>query len=462
MRDVFVTLLILVPLLFTFTRPWLGVALYAFVSVGVPQKMTWGFALQMPFAQIVALVILLAWLFSQEPKRFPLHSLTVAMLALCVSMTVSTSFALFPEGSWEKWGLIMKAMFMIFVSIAIIQEKKHIEWLIAALVCTVGFYGVKGGLWTIMTGGGQRVYGPPGGFISENNHLALALVMTIPLMHYFYVRIEHPWAKRASLLAMILCVAAVLGSHSRGALLAVSAMGLMLWWQSKQKIVLLVAIVLLIPLLLSVMPEHWWARMQTISTYQEDSSAMSRLESWETMFNIAKDRPWTGGGYRIDTKWIYQIYAPNPDARAFVAHSIYFSMMGEHGFLGLAIFLIIGWLGFRTAGRITRLTASIPEWRWANDLARMIKVSLVGFAVGGAFLNMAYFEMTYFLMVALIAMDNLVKRELPSWSSADVQLRAMESGKRRLSKDLQMLAMKNRLTQSDADVRATASNGRIQ
>lgn len=461
MRDIVISLFIFGAILFTFKRPALGLALYVLVSVGVPHRLAYGFAAQIPFAQITALVTLLAWLFSKEPKRFSWHSLTIAMLAFCISMTISTVFAFLPEASWEKWETVMKIMLMVFAGIAIVQEKQHIEWLIAALVCTVGFYGVKGGLWTILTGGGGRVYGPPSGFISDNNHLALALVMTIPLMYYFYVRIEHPWVKRAGLFAMILCVASILGSHSRGALLAISAMGLMLWWKSKQKFVFLLVLILLVPLLLSAMPEEWWARMHTISTYEQDSSAMSRLYAWETMFNLAKDRPWTGGGYRVDADWIYQIYAPDPEGGVFVAHSIYFAVMGEHGFFGLAIFLSIGLLAFRTAGKIIRLTESLPELRWANDLVRMIKVSLVGLAVGGAFLSMAYFEMTYFLIVALIAMDNLVQRELQTKSSANHHA-VIEPRKLALTQDFPTPTTKGQLARSGTAVRTPQPDSSIR
>lgn len=410
MRDIFVTLLILGPLLFAFSRPWLGVALYVFVSVGVPHQMTWGFAATLPFAQVVAIVTLLALVFSHEPKRFPITGLTVTMLAFFAWMTVTTLFALEPQPSWEKWYLVFKIMFMVFVALVVVQEQKHIECLVGALVLTIGFYGVKGGAWTLITGGGGRVYGPPGGFISENNTLALAVVMTIPLVYYFYMRVDHRWVKRGLLLMMILCSASALGSFSRGALLAISAMGVMLWWKSKQKVALAVGMVLLIPLLLLVMPAQWGERMGTIQTYEQDNSAMTRLMAWETMFSIAKHRP-LGGGFSIASEWIYKMYSPYPDMGSPVAHSIYFAVLGEHGFMGLFLFLMTGWLSLRTADRIVNATRSIPDLRWANDLARMIKVSLVGFAVGGAFLSMQYFEMPYFLMVALTAMRILVERE---------------------------------------------------
>ena len=71
--------------------------------------------------------------------------------------------------------------------------------------------------------------------------------------------------------------------------------------------------------------------------------------------------------------------------------------MGEHGFIGLALFLLLLWLAFRNGTWIKKNAASREDLRWAADLGAMVQVSLVGYAVGGAFLGMAYFDLYYHL-----------------------------------------------------------------
>lgn len=146
------------------------------------------------------------------------------------------------------------------------------------------------------------------------------------------------------------------------------------------------------------MPEEWEARMRTIQTYQEDASAQSRLQVWTMLANLALDRPWLGGGFLPYQAWIYEKY--NPDYTiAMAAHSIYFQVLGEHGFVGLALFLGFWALAWRTCSRLERMSSGEPDLRWAYWLSRMTKVSLAGYFVGGAFLNLAYWDMPYYLFV---------------------------------------------------------------
>ncbi len=130
---------------------------------------------------------------------------------------------------------------------------------------------------------------------------------------------------------------------------------------------------------------------------------MGRINAWGWRYNVALDRP-LGGGFEMGTTSVFARYTPDPTipviARA--AHSIYFQMLGEHGFLGLALFLLLWILVWRDASWIIRQSRNQKELRWASDLARMIQVSLVGYFVGGAFLSLAYYDVPYNLLVALV------------------------------------------------------------
>src|SRR3954464_4712969 len=134
------------------------------------------------------------------------------------------------------------------------------------------------------------------------------------------------------------------------------------------------------------MPESWTARMHTIETYEQDSSAMGRIIAWETAYNIAKDRFPIAGGLEWQSPETSQKYSPMPSLEL-VAHSIYFQVMGSEGFIGLVFFLIFWVLVWRQCGWIRRKTRDHPELRWAFSLASMCQASLVGYAVGGAFLD---------------------------------------------------------------------------
>jgi probable O-glycosylation ligase (exosortase A-associated) len=326
-------------------------------------------------------------------------------------MNVTTVFSLYPDDAYLQWNKVMKIMLMTFVTFMLIKTKEHVQLLIWIIVISLGYYGVKGGIFTIKGGGVDMVWGPEGTFIGGNNELALALIMTIPLMHYLQTIVQKPWARHAFTVAMLLCAVAALGSYSRGALLAIAAMGMFLWLKSRQKLGLALLGVMAIPPLLAFMPEQWSQRMDSINTYEEDDSVQGRFNAWWMAFNLAKDRPLTGGGFEVITDELFYRYAPNPfDVHA--AHSIYFQALGEHGFVGLGLYLLLGLMTWRTGSWIIRHTAKQESWRWAYTLATMIQVSLIGFYVGGAFLSLLYFDVPYYLMAAMVVTRVLVEKEL--------------------------------------------------
>lgn len=406
MRDVAFIAIIIVACSAALVHPWIGVLVWTWISVMNPHSYTWA-AQNMPVAAMVAGATLIGMVITRDRIQFFVTRESVVLVLFVAWMTISLLFALDRDGSYEMWTKVMKIDFMILVTLTLLYTKRHIMAFVIVIVFSLAFYGVKGGVFTIVTGGAYMVLGP-GGFISGNNEMALALVTIIPLMRFLQLQLKNRWYRHAMTLAMILTATSALGSHSRGAFLALIAMGAFLWLRSGTKIVMGLMICVLAVSLLMFMPEEWTLRMHTIQNYEQDASAMGRINAWWMTFNLAKARL-TGGGFNIYEPEVFAQYAPDPNL-FLAAHSIYFQVLGEHGFPGLALYLLLAWFVWRKAGALTRMRDAPPEVTWCRDLGAMTQASLVGFAVGGAFLSLAYFDLPYNLMVMVVLTHRWIER----------------------------------------------------
>lgn len=411
MRDILIALIVFGSLPFFFKKPYIGVLMWIWVSVMNPHTQGWGFASTFPFAAIVAATMLASLFVTKEPKNLPITAVTCTFIAFIIWINISTLFALQPDLVYTQWNRVMKIMGMTLIVLMILKTKDHVQAFMWVLTLSLAYYGIKGGIFTILTGGQFRVWGPGNSFIGGNNEVALALVMVIPLLHYLQYITTSKLIRLALTLSILLCALAAVGSYSRGALLAIAAMAVFLWLKSSKKLMLGILMAMTIPVLLVFMPDKWSDRMDTIATYQEDSSAMGRINAWVMAYNLASDRPLVGGGFEIYDLQTFERYAPIPtDVHA--AHSIYFQTLGEHGFVGLGIYLLLGFLTWRSSARILRDTKGRDDLKWAYHLAAMTQVSIIGFAVGGAFLSLLYFDVPYYLMVAIVVTRIIVENEL--------------------------------------------------
>ncbi len=417
MRDLFVTIVVFGALPYLFRNPNFGVVMWIWISVMNPHTQGWGFARSFPFAAIIACVTMLAMLAHKDRFRLPMTPVIVTFIVFVVWMSLGTLFSIHPETVGPQWNKVLKIMGMTLIVQMLLTEPKHIKWLLWAVVVSLGYYGVKGGIFTLRSGGQYKVWGPVGTFIDGNNEMALALVMVIPLMYYLMTQIRQKWGRIAMAGSMGLCAIASLGSYSRGAALAMAGMLAFLWLKSRHKIKLGLVLLVLSPLALIFMPEQWHARIDTINTYEQDASAMGRINAWWMAFNLANDRPFFGGGFDIYDRFVFGRYAPVPDD-VHAAHSIYFQVLGEHGWVGFGIYMLLGWLTWRDGSAVIRLTRDLPHMQWATEMVRMIQVSLMGFFVGGAFLSLAYFDVPYYLMCAMVAIRLMVEKQLKERSQA--------------------------------------------
>lgn len=427
MRDLAVLLFFSGAALYALRNPYVAALLWTWIGLMNPHRLGWGFAQTLPFALAAALVLLFSILINPKKVQWNFAPPTPLLLLFVAWMGVTTLFAFFVDESLSRYIFALKVLLMILPIAAVIRTKEQILGFIVVVTGSIAFFGIKGGVFTILSGGTFRVWGPPSSVIEGNNELAVALIISVPLLSFiatqaatirtlpFLSRLSEKWIRRFMYLSMFLSLVSALGSHSRGALLAMLAMGSVLWWRGKSKMALMVVALFIGLIGTAFMPENWMERMNTIQTYEEDTSAMGRINAWTMAVNIANDRP-TGAGFVTDSPVIYQSYAPNPRF-VIVAHSIYFQVLGEHGYIGLLLYLAFWISTYLLAGRIGWQTARHPELEWANTLASMSKVSLVGFAVGGAFLSLAYWDMPYYLFVVLVCTQRWVSDALNTKSA---------------------------------------------
>jgi probable O-glycosylation ligase (exosortase A-associated) len=411
MRDIAVTVFIFALLPFVLTRPHWGIYLWTWIGVMSPHRLCWGFARELQFGVAIGLVTIASiFLVARENRKMVWAAPVVVLLALNLWMLVTTTVALVPDEAWTQWKKVAKIQLFIFLTIYVMQERERIIGLVWITALSIAFYGVKGAIYTL-TGGGGHVMGPSGGFIEGNTTIALALTIAIPMVYYLQTQSSNAWVRRGLWVTMGLCAIAVLGTYSRGGLLSLAAMGLFLSLKGRHKLRIALLVALVIPLGATVMPERWFQRMDTIQSYEEDNSALGRINAWHFAFNLARDRPLTGGGFQTFTQELFEKYAPDP-LDYHDAHSIWFEMLAEQGFVGLGLYLLFWLVSWREGNRLIRLCRGRPELAWARDLAAMLQVALIGFFAGGSFLGLSYWDVPYSIVGFLVMARAVVEREL--------------------------------------------------
>jgi len=419
-RDLLFTLLMGYGLFHALRKPWIGALLWVGIGLMNPHRFTYGFAFDLPWSMLVAGVTLLGLMMTRD-KASPFRvSWAPGLIMLFTAwVTISWLNGRFVSDEMPMWSRVFKTFMMLLVCMSLLYKREHIQLLVWVVALSLAPLGAKGGLFTILTGGSYRVYGPPDSWVADNNAFAVALITTIPLMRFLQTQLDKPWQRRAMGAAALLCAAAALGSQSRGGLLAITAMTLLMWWRGRNRLTGGLVIVAAAIALISFMPDSWFERMNTIKTYESDGSAQGRLSAWKVAIGLANDHL-TGVGFSTGLSEYFYKYA-NVEHGGVVAHSIYFEVLGQHGYIGLLIFLSVGISAWRAAAQVRKLAEKIPEAQWCFQLAGMCQVSLLGYAVGGAFLTLAFYDLPYYVLALVVLTRQWVARrgwesdELPVW-----------------------------------------------
>ncbi|GAB4139578.1 MAG: putative O-glycosylation ligase, exosortase A system-associated [Sphingomonadales bacterium] len=418
LRSIMILMMIIGTVPMIFVKPHVGMLVWSWISYMNPHRLSYGFAYDMPMLDAIAAATLVGWLISREPKRFRLHPVSLTLILFWGWTLVTTILSKAPDRSWPELTVVSKIMFFTLMLLPLITTKWRLHSLIYVIILSLGFFGIKGGLFTVITGGNYIVNGPAGTFIGDNNHLALALLMLIPLLRYVSLHGDTPWIRHAALWSIFIVAISILGSQSRGAFVAALVTMPILVAKGRRRIAIFALLGVMALGGLAFMPQEWRDRMATITTYEQDASATGRLDMWRGAFRLAQDHPFVGGGFSSNyhPPFMAQYMEPGKELRAY--HSIYFMTLGEHGFVGLLLFLMIMTASYFTCAHIVKLARGDPDLKWAEDLAKMLQISLIAYGVAGAFLSLAKFDLFYHLCAMTLILHRVVAARLDAKAPA--------------------------------------------
>ena len=393
--------------------PYAGVLIWGWVTMMNPHQLAGGWISTFSVNSAAVALLVLALFIHREPFIPPANALTILIFVFMIWCVITTANALSPAISANRADLSFKNMIFGVAVAATTRNRVRCQAMVWVFVLSYGFFGVKGGGFTLSTGGAGEVVGPARSSLEDRNHLAVVMLMTIPLANYLRLTSANHMARAGLVLLMLLSAVAVLGTFSRGGLIGLSFLGAYFWWSSPHKKLATIGILAIAWITWTVMPPRWFDRMSTIETAADtDTSFQGRLDAWHFAYNAASARLLGVGFSGTEDADVFRTYAPDATVtvgRGRAAHSIFFQVLGDHGFIGLALFCAILIAAWRTAGRLSKVAGAENEW--IRQFGKAARLALAAYCVASAALSFAYDSSIYCLLGLLSAMTRLASKE---------------------------------------------------
>lgn len=431
MRDLFFLALLPVMLYLMFQRPFIAMGMWIWTAMFFPNAWLYGFASNFRYNLIFTSVAVLGYAVMKNKPKPSFGSIGGLIILFFLWTTISTALTVgLPELSWEIWSRFAKVILLFVFVLLVIDKKLHIDFFLACVVLSIGFYGGLEALKYVASGGGHMIAGFAGHVLGDRNELALAFVITLPICTYLISQYGKDSAIiRFGLLGLMgLLVTAIIGTQSRGGFIALLGLGAYLFIKSDRKILLTVLALVLVAGLSTLVSGEWVSRMDTIGAAGEDASFMGRVVAWKLSFILAMQNPFFGGGFKsLEYFPVWRLLSLDffaypffytgdilPDAeKARAAHSVYFQVLGDHGFFGLAIYLSFVFVAFRAARRVAKEARKHLQTQWIASVAVTMQLCIFAFCLGGAGLSFAYFELLFAICAIVQVLEaRILPREL--------------------------------------------------
>lgn len=427
MRDILVVAFFFFVIYHSFKRPYVGVCAWVWIALTAPTAWAFGFSTSLRMNLTIVLVTFLSYLIAFKDKKFSIGGTGVLILLFLLQCFISTS-ANDTIDSTKTFGYFIdhvKVAALFFFITLIIRTKTNIIAIVWCFILSVSSYAAMEGTKFLLSFGGHQIIGKAG-ILVDRNDLAVAINMCIPLIFFLIYVTDHKKIKLGLLALAALNVVAVVGTYSRGGFVGLCIIGFAAWLGSRYKILLALVVVLAAPVAYQFTPESWRERQSTVSTAStEDGSFIGRLWAWKISTLIATNDPLTGGGYRAVTDpvlWGY--YAPftplfgpietppiPPELTPKAAHNIYFQVLGDHGFTGLLLFLLILTKSFFDNWRNIGKARKLGEL-WLVKLCSALNIGIIGYGITGLNVSLAYFDLSYAFFALVVVINNYLKNRI--------------------------------------------------
>jgi probable O-glycosylation ligase (exosortase A-associated) len=414
-----------------FRKPFLFVLAYAYIDIVSPQRLSYYLLNSIPISLICFLLAMGGWFLTDDKRGLRVAPRQWLMILLLGWAAFTTAHADFPVEALSKWDWVWKALvFAIFLPLTL-RTKLRIEALILYLVLCAASIIISASIKTLASGGG---YGSLSLMLDTNSGLyegstistvAIAIIPIIVWLAKYGTIFPPDWRVRAFAGALIFaCLLIPIGTETRTGLICIVVLALLMLRATKQRMLYLTLIGIAGLVALPLLPSSYTNRMNTIEGYQADSSASTRLAVWAWTWGYVQEHPMGGGfeSYRQNQLTIQLSDVQKAGGQSTVSsttqtdqgrafHSAYFEMLGEQGFPGIALWLLLHLSGLLGMEKLRRnFKNATADEAWIAPLATALQHGQIIYLIGALFVGIAFQPFIFMLIGVQIALVEHVRR----------------------------------------------------
>jgi putative inorganic carbon (hco3(-)) transporter len=413
LRLAFVSILILIGTYFTLQMPFYGVLFYLGNAYFRPEEWVYSDAIRsLHLSLIIGLYLIISSFFLKE--KLVWNGRVALILLFVLQSLLSAAMSDHADYSWPYVLEFIKVVLITYLIVVLTTDFVKFRLVILVIVLALGLEQAKQGWFYLLTSpGGANTNVLP--FLGDNNGVAQGMLMLLPLIAFLGQTSDSKWKKLTFAGLFIGCLYRALTTYSRGGFLGAIGMGVSWWLRSFHKLRVTLGVILTLVVVVPVLPDAFWNRIQTVYNYREeqDASALGRMHFWNVALSMAAANPLLGVGFNGYNK-AYDSFDTSDGnfGRQRSVHSAYLGVLAELGYPGLVLFVTILGCSFTACGQVRKLASRNEVPIELGIAAVALESSLIAFIVTGAFLPSQYSEMVWHFIGLSVALRQIAVQKL--------------------------------------------------